>query len=354
MRRTATRSPARLRRRGAIIATAVLAAAVAAPAARGEVVERQRAATSIAAWDGYAAWSRYEGPRRFRLVIWHEGRIRRAAVPARAAAFDVDLGLDARGRVVAVYSRCARIDRQQPLYWLPVHAFDDRCDLYVYDVEARRERRLARPSRRASSEFLPAIDRGRLVFARNAPVRGRSPRVPELVSAQLSPYREQRLARPRGRANDAVTDRNLGPNTIDAADGLAVVGWNHVPPRSACGNASFPITITIYQVLLYDLAGRGRRALEDDCVRITPEMWFLSPSLSDGAVYYTYSPAVSEDRFGLRRFDVKTGARTDAPAGPHNILSTQTGGGWTWSVADVVVDRRHTIEIMRTPAPLLR
>jgi len=326
------------------------ALAVASPA-RAEVVARQRAATTVAAHGDYAAWSRYEGPRRFRLVIWQDGKARRAKVEPRGAAFDVDLGTDARGRVVAVYSRCARYNRQQPLDWLPVHAFDDRCDLYAYDLEARRERRLERPRTRTASEFLPAIDRGRLVFARNRPVRGRSPRVPGLVSARLSPYREQLLPRPRWRPYDAVDDRNLGPSSIDADGGLAVVGWNHVVPRDSPCGGDYGLT-TVYQILLYDLATRSRRTLEDDCVRATsPDIFFGSPSLSAGAVFYTYSPIDTDDDAplsGVRRFDLTTGAHRDTPPAPHYVLSSQTSGGWTWTVNDVVIDRVHSIEVARS------
>ncbi|MDA0178693.1 hypothetical protein OJ997_00175 [Solirubrobacter phytolaccae] len=322
--------------------TAALAAAVVSPA-RAEVVAREQAATSVAAWGSYAAWSRYEG-RRFRLIVWHGGRARHADVAPRGAAFDVDLGVDRRGRVVAVYSRCARYDRQQLRTGLPIHVFNARCDLYEYDVAARRERRLARPSRRARSEFLPAIDRGRLVFARGA---RRGVRIPELVSATFSPYREQRLPRPGGRQTDVADGGNRGPTAIDATDGLAVVGWQQVPPRTRC-DSEIASRVT-YQVLAYALKDRGRRTLDDDCDS-DGEVFYVSPSLSAGRVFYAFSPGADPLVFGVRRFDLATGAHADGPPARPLIVSTQTGGDWTWTVRDVVINRRHTFEVARDPA----
>ena len=133
------------------LSVAACALALAAPA-RAEVIEQESTATPVAAYGSYAAWSRAEG-KQFRLVIWHDGAIRRAAVAPRNAQFDVDLGRDAAGRTVAVYSRCPNITRPGTGF-MPLPFGYVGCDLYEYDIAGRRERRLAGPSTKAGSEYL--------------------------------------------------------------------------------------------------------------------------------------------------------------------------------------------------------
>lgn len=221
-------------------------------------------------------------------MIWHDGKIRRARIAPRGAAFDVDLGVNRQGREVAVYSRCRRTDPQRPRDWLPVHAFDDGCDLYEYDIAARRERRLRGPNRRATSEFLPAIERGRLVFARSKPARKRgAPRFPALISARLKPYRERTLRQPGKRYSQLVTGENQGPVAVDAAGGQAVVGYEYVVRTPECFGADDPVvrTWTARQILLYDLRDGALRTLENDCGPRERGYWFSSPALDGGAPY---------------------------------------------------------------------
>jgi len=331
-----------------LVAAACVCALAAAAPARAEEIAREQAATSVAVHGTYSAWSHFDG-RRFRLVLWHDGTLETAPIPSRAAAFDVDLGLDRRGRLVAVYSRCAKTFPQLPRETPPIHAYDTRCDLYRYDVLSRREARIAQPSRKRTSEFLPAIAGGRLVFARQEPAPPRlDPRIPAIVSARMSPYREQALARPAGRAGDAAVGGNLGPLSIDADRGRAVVGWSQVPHRRTCGDldprADPP---TVHDVLLYDLRDRSRRTLEDDCHSIARGSGFASPSLDDSAVFYDlYLPDASTH--SVARLDLATRARTAMPVAGE-LLSTQTGGGYTWTAAVASVTD-HTVVISRTRA----
>ena len=88
---------------------------------------------------------------------WHDGHVDRLPVAERAVPFDVDLGSDARGRPVAVYSRC----RGETESAAPV----GNCDVYQLALQRGRERRIRRASTATSSEYAPAIWRGNLAFA---------------------------------------------------------------------------------------------------------------------------------------------------------------------------------------------
>jgi hypothetical protein len=86
------------------------------PAARssvgaGVVIARGKGAGGLTAWRGYLVWNVWSSTtRRWRLALWHAGRVTSLPVPSRAVAFDADVGPDAAGRPVVVFSRC----RQDP------------------------------------------------------------------------------------------------------------------------------------------------------------------------------------------------------------------------------------------------
>ena len=142
------------------VAVAIAAAALlpswarAAPIwpAAGEVEEHQQFGAPVAGFGGWLLWSRYDAKRRvYRLVGLHEGRVRTLAIRSRSVPFDVDLGPDARGRTVAVYSRC----REEPVTGPPVGPFPfyrtgRGCRLYEYRFSSARERRLGSRFRAAA------------------------------------------------------------------------------------------------------------------------------------------------------------------------------------------------------------
>ena len=266
-------------------------------------------------------------------------------IAPRGTAFDADLGRDADGRVVAVYSRCAKTYPQLPGR-LPIHLYDVRCDLYEYDVSARRERRLAGPSRRATSEFLPAIDGRRLVFARGAAVRKDDVlRLPVLVSATLGRYRERELRRPSGFSTQRATEENQGPMVIDVAGGVAALGWNtarSTPPARARWAGFLP---TGRSVVLYALASRSARVLEDDCLASAHRLVVREPVArrSVRLLHVQLTCGTS----GVRRMDRATGARIDRPLDASFVPASQTSGGWMWTA---LTDTEGVTVIDRTAA----
>ena len=143
--------------RALVSASAVLAATLlaAAPASADEVVAELHRDTPIAAHGGALAWSQYDpASRRYRLVVRRGGVATTRARSAARRPFDVSLGPDAHGRLVALYTRCRTATRG--------------CDVYRYDLASRRERRLATVSSPAHDEAWPVQWGDHVAFVRRA------------------------------------------------------------------------------------------------------------------------------------------------------------------------------------------
>jgi hypothetical protein len=143
-------------RSGLLALCALLTALVApAPAGADAVVANLVRDTPVSAYGGWLAWSDYDAEsQRYRLVLQVGDQTVPAAMRDSARAFDVSLGPDARGRIVALYTRCRTGDRG--------------CDIYRYDVLARREHKLAGVSSPSLDEAWPAQWRQRITFVRRA------------------------------------------------------------------------------------------------------------------------------------------------------------------------------------------
>jgi hypothetical protein len=105
------------------------------------------------------AWSAPAGAGRWKLVIARHGVAADASVPTARMPFDVDLGDDGHGHLIATYSRCGR-----PPFGLERPRG---CDVYRYDVTAGRERRVPGLGIGSSSDYLPTAASGRIAFARS-------------------------------------------------------------------------------------------------------------------------------------------------------------------------------------------
>ena len=142
------------------VAAFIVGLTAAPPAGAGTVLSVEPVAPKLSTHEGTAAWSTYDASAgAWFLVTRTGGLLERAAVAPRSVPFDVDLGTDASGRVVAAYSRC----RRDPA---GAEVAGRGCDLYAYDLYSRRERRLAGPSTAAASEYMPSLADGRVAFGR--------------------------------------------------------------------------------------------------------------------------------------------------------------------------------------------
>ena len=122
-------------------------------------------ATVVGAAGGWTAWSAYEGGV-YRLVTRSpQGETKTTAVAPRRVPFDLDLGTDAAGRVVAAYSRCTR----EPTLvgganaTAPNYTSAKGCRISVLDLVTQAERRLPL-SAGSSSDVLPSVGGSRIAF----------------------------------------------------------------------------------------------------------------------------------------------------------------------------------------------
>jgi hypothetical protein len=152
---------------GMVIAGALaglaLAAAAFVPASAGadDVVAVLARDTPISAYGGLVAWSGYdEATARYRLMIRRGDTNVEQPIAGSRQAFDVTLGPDTRGRVVALYTRC-----RKPATTLKRATG---CDIYRYDVASQREHRLASISSPSFDEAHPAQWHDRVTFVRRA------------------------------------------------------------------------------------------------------------------------------------------------------------------------------------------
>ncbi|MGI8623474.1 MAG: hypothetical protein ACR2NB_08305 [Solirubrobacteraceae bacterium] len=111
------------------------------------------------------------------LTVLRNGQRRRLAIEPRAGVpFDVDLGPDGRGGLVAAYSRCAtepdaitvrdRFGARVFARPYPAWTTGRGCDVYRYDFSSGRETKLAGASTDQASEMLPSIWKDEVAFAR--------------------------------------------------------------------------------------------------------------------------------------------------------------------------------------------
>ena len=135
--------------------------------------------TLLSAEGGRLAWSSFDpASGRYSLMTSFAGVTSAVPVRQRAVPFDVDLGVGASA--VTSWRHDSRCRREPPRHdptignaiaQMPEWARGRGCDLYLYDFATGKERRLAGPSSRRGSEFLPSVWRDRVAFARSYPQR---------------------------------------------------------------------------------------------------------------------------------------------------------------------------------------
>lgn len=148
-----------------LLATVSAASLAAGPAHADTAVAQLDRPSPIAAQGGVVAWSAYDAAtRRFHLVLRRGRAVARAAIAPAVAPFDVSLGRDAAGRLVALYPRCDQPGgaRRRP----------SGCDIYRYDVTAGREDLVSEVSRADRDEGWPAQSGRRVAFVA---LRGKGP-----------------------------------------------------------------------------------------------------------------------------------------------------------------------------------
>jgi hypothetical protein len=226
----------------AITVLAVMLAMAPVAAANDEVLASlspDSASVGLSAYGGHVVWSQQVGPSRHVLMRWRQGHVGRLRVAEAVVPFDVNVGPDARGRAVAVYSRC-RGDGA-------IYRSFARCDVYRLPLTGGRERRIVRISDRGESVFSPAIWRGNIAYAvwrsARAPVTVRLLRRGAKRAVALARLSRQRL----GQDPDPNNAAFHGIGGIDLTSNAVVFQW-------AAGGFS--------ELRRVSLSGRGSRVLD--------------------------------------------------------------------------------------------
>jgi hypothetical protein len=148
---------------GAMFLAALLAGSIlgAQALARDRAISSDRTARNLSAFGQGLVWSREDANGNSRLVLSSFGRPADVNVQAfQGGLVDPDLGQDADGTSVAVYTRCGGASGQN-------------CDVFQYDFSRQRESKVAGASSSSCSEFAPSIWQGTVAFARRGSRRCR-------------------------------------------------------------------------------------------------------------------------------------------------------------------------------------
>lgn len=132
------------------IGVALCGAKAASAVADSQTLASVTVRSPIGAYGGWVVWSaRVSGG--WGLDAYHEGEVKGLRVTPRAQPFDVDLGRNASGEVVATFSRCVKTPRYQADLFLELEGVG--CRVHVLNLASGRERTPAipHPTSRAST-----------------------------------------------------------------------------------------------------------------------------------------------------------------------------------------------------------
>ena len=299
--------------------------------AAGDVEEHQEFGTPISGFGGWLAWSRYDAKRRvYRLVALHEGGVRTLAIRSRSVPFDVDLGPDARGHTVAVYSRC----REEPVTGPPVGPFPfyrtgRGCRLYEYRFPSARERQLSVAVPGGRSLFMPAIWRERLVFAASADNGSYAwPPIPRIF-VRTAGHRP-RAIRAGNRGRSSGNSNGVGPSRLDIRGQTVVYAWGYLPTSDACGASEIKASpLTNDELVVQQLGGSRKVVAHGGCPEDGDVSLVGQPQLtSTTTLSYVVWRAHSGTGF-VRRLDLAVRRRHDADLGSFRPESFATDGQGT-------------------------
>jgi hypothetical protein len=120
----------------------------------------------IGAYGGWVVWSAPVSGG-WGLDAYHAGEIKALRVAPRAQPFDVDLGTNAFGEVVATFSRCTKTPRYEADLFLELKGIG--CRVQVLHLASERERTPAIPHPADTSDTTPSMWDGNIAFARYDP-----------------------------------------------------------------------------------------------------------------------------------------------------------------------------------------
>lgn len=320
-----------------LLTRAIVAALLAPAGARADdpVAQLERD-TPVSAYGGALAWSAYDAPSgRYRLVLRADAVTAAARVASASRPFDVSLGPDSKGRVVALYSRC-RGDKGG-------------CDVYRYDLRTRTERKLASVSSPSLDEAWPAQWRGRVSFVRRARThvidgydhrpdpRGRGP----VMDCDI-PYVKTLASRAPSRRLDRS---QCGETTGMAIRRDAIVLVTDINQGGA-GSES--------QVRLLRAGGGAARILARTTGGEGGYSPFVAPSLSASAVWLARVGRREGVQPGFLRIDLASARLTTIAADVQRLARDERGRMWYVEGPEIDWDAESSCRSAIEPCRLVR
>jgi hypothetical protein len=263
--------------------------------------------------------------------------------PRVGVPFDVDLGPDEDGDLVAVYSRCdiepdvtgVRGTFGSRVFSAPYPAYTAGrgCDIYRYDFETQQESLIADASTRESSEVLPSIWRDQVAFVRVYEGRdGNRGVYPYLYVRPLDGGRSER--QPGGSRG---TEGLPGPTRLDLYGRRLSFVWNYSTRSADAGSTAGTTEVRL------DTVGGSHRVLSqarhgDSRDGESFYASYLGPNGYRGRIFYGFSRVdVREGRdlgYSTLRINeqLSTGARSFSDRGVDGFLvDTATDNDVTWA-----------------------
>ena len=278
------------------VSTALLSLTLAA-IAQAEVIASEQAPTPISVFGATALWSSYV-PKSdsYRLRLYANGMGRTLPVRSRPVPFDADLGRDARGRTVAVYSRCRTESASGVAQGIPRSRDNARgCDIYELVLASGKERKIEAVSSSTASEFLPTIDGDRIAFARRYEHRsGTAGRIATLKLFNLKTRRGRNLPGGTrgsyanlGSKSEPILIGGPGPGALDLSGKRLAVGWEYI--NGSCPDDELDGLVQSSEIWLVTTAGEQTQLVAGICGN---QPSAVSPTIASGRVMYlrTISP----------------------------------------------------------------
>lgn len=313
----------------------------------------------VDAYDGVTVATEREhtpsGQRRYFLTAYRDGQRTRLPVAPRGLPFDVDLGPDGRGGVVAAYSRCApeRRDRIRPSRVFsapqPRHTLGRGCDLYRFDFATARESKIAGASTDQASEMLPSIWNDRIAFTRVYEQRGGDRGTyPYLYTRPLTGGPSQR--EPGGSRG---TNGLPGPTALDLYGQRLSFVWNYSTGEARSGDVAGVSEVRLNTV------GGGHQVLSQARFENLEYASYVTPQGADGRIYYGFQrvrsrgerPPTSLTTLMLR-YHIATGDRATAQPPSQLLSSAVDGDALVFGVADDFISYGGGGRILRHPRAL--
>jgi hypothetical protein len=186
----------------------------------------------ISAQSGWVAWSAPAATGGYALTTWHEGATTTRPVSAGPLPFDLDLGTDAAGRVVATFPRCQTESANLNGLWTPPTG----CRIHAVDLVTGVETTLPIPTAKGASDTEGSMSGGKVAVAR---VDAKHPRVAQVLL--WSPPSKKLTALPGGAMPKGKTNQQAGQ--VDGLDlGANLASFLFIPTGDhAYGEPSFQV-----------------------------------------------------------------------------------------------------------------